>query len=81
MNEIKTAKFSAIIGCFFIVVGIIGIFTEGSTKTVTHIFIIGGIILMNLAILVENQVKLQSHLTRIEDKIEKRVGNSLELEK
>ena len=77
MNEIKSSKFAAIIGCIFIVVGFILLFVpEDSDKAVKHIFIIGGIILMNVAILIDNQVKLQSHLTRIEDRMDKRVNNS-----
>ena len=34
------------------------------------------IILLNVSYLLNNQVKLQSHLNQIEDKIDKRVNNS-----
>jgi hypothetical protein len=82
MNEIKSSKFSAIIGCIFIVVGFILLFvSEGSDNSVKFIFIIGGILLMNVSTLIENQIKLQTDLIRIEGKIDKRANNSKDLEK
>lgn len=77
MNEIKSSKFSAIIGLIFVVVGVILLFVpEYSAKGITHLFIVSGIILLNVATLMDNQAKLQYHLTRIEDKIGKKVNNS-----
>ena len=76
MNEIKSSKFSAIIGLIFVVVGVILLFVpEDSAKGAAYLFIVSGIILMNVATLMDNQAKLQYHLTKIEDKIGKKDNN------
>ena len=69
-----SAIFAGVVGLIFTVGGLIEGFREDTPHAAT--LIVGGIILMNVATLLGNQVKLQSHLTRTEDQIDKRVNNS-----